>query len=65
MLMKACVLFLGMHGLETNNRMCVHVICRAQGIVLYHGHEGPVRVSDKPCSWDISDSMGMACLQHS
>lgn len=61
MLMKACVLFLGMHDLEMDNCMCLHVICRAQGIVLHHGREGPVRVSDKLCSRDISDSMGMAC----
>ena len=47
MLMKACVLVLGMHDLETDNCVCVHVICRAQGIMLYHGHEGTVRVSDK------------------
>lgn len=60
MLMKACVLVLGMHNLEMDNCMCVHVIGRAQGIMLYHGHEGTVRVSDKLCSWDISASPGMA-----
>lgn len=61
MLTKACVLFLGMRDLETDNYVCAHRICRARAIVLYHGHESTVRVSDKLGSQDISDSPGMAC----
>lgn len=58
---KACFLLLGRNGLESDNSVCMPVICRAQGIVPYQCHEGDVRVSDKWCSGDISDSPGMAC----